>query len=59
MNILVVGGTGLTGATTAAYLKAQGHKVTIMARSRPSSPELSDYPYIVANYIEDELTEEQ
>ena len=59
MNILVVGGTGLTGATTAAYLKAQGHKVTIMARSRPSSPELSDYPYIVANYIGDELTEEQ
>ena len=59
MKVLVVGGTGLTGATTARHLQQQGHEVTLMSRSRPSSPALADFPFIAGNYIEDDISEEQ
>ena len=59
MNVLIVGGTGLTGATTARYLKEQGHHVTLMSRSQPANPALQDFPFIAANYIEDDVPAEK
>lgn len=59
MKVLIVGGTGLTGATTARYLRDRGHDVTLMARSRPANPALADFPFIAANYIEDGMGPEQ
>ena len=59
MKVLIVGGTGLTGATTARHLQQQGHEVTLMSRSRPSNPALADFPFIVANYIEEDVSAEQ
>lgn len=55
MKALIVGGTGLTGATTARYLRDKGHAVTLMARSRPTNPALADFPFIAGNYIKDEI----
>jgi nucleoside-diphosphate-sugar epimerase len=55
VNVLIVGGTGLTGATTARYLREKGHEVTLMARSKPANPALAEFPFRAANYIEDDI----
>ena len=55
MKILIVGGTGLTGAHAALYLKSQGHDITLMSRSKPSIACLSGFSFIAANYIEDDI----
>ena len=55
MKILIVGGTGLTGAHAALYLKKQGHDITLMARSKPSIACLSDFRFIAADYIKDDI----
>lgn len=52
-NILVVGGTGLTGAHAALKLHEDGHSVTIMSRSKPSLSVLQRFNHIVGDYTED------
>jgi dihydroflavonol-4-reductase len=59
MNVLIVGGTGLSGAHTAKHLRRLGHEVTLMSRTRPSNPALADYPFMEGNYIEDDFSKEQ
>ena len=51
MKILVVGGSGMIGATTAALLTQQGHDVTVAARSplSPTSP-VAGLPALVGDY---------
>jgi nucleoside-diphosphate-sugar epimerase len=38
MKVLLIGGTGLTGPSTAAYLQQAGHEVTIFHRGKRPSP---------------------
>ena len=54
-KILIVGGTGLTGAHAALHLHNAGHDVTIMSRSTPSLPCLEVFNHLVGNYIEDDI----
>ena len=42
MKVLVVGGTGLTGAHAALHLRAAGHNVTLLSRSAPQLECLRD-----------------
>jgi dihydroflavonol-4-reductase len=55
MKILVVGGTGMVGASAALRLKSLGHDVTIAAR-KPSSTAagqpLGELPFVAVDYIE-------
>ncbi|AQA19566.1 epimerase [Halioglobus japonicus] len=55
MNILIVGGTGLTGATTARHLSTKGHQITLMSRSAPSNPALAEFAHICADYIDSKI----
>lgn len=55
MRILIVGGTGLTGAHAALYLQRAGHQVCIVSRSKPTIPGLAAFAHIQADYIEDEI----
>lgn len=57
MKILVVGGTGLIGGHAALHLKAQGHEITLMARSTPSVPELATLPLIQGDYAMDDFSD--
>ena len=52
-RILVVGGTGLTGAHAALHLRAAGHSVTLLARSAPTLACLSDFEHLTGNYADD------
>lgn len=57
MNILIVGGTGLTGAHAAFYLRDQGHDVTIMSRSAlPADSVLAGFPHLKGSYIGDAVS---
>lgn len=60
MKILVVGGSGMIGATTAALLTQQGHDVTVAARSplSPTSP-AAGLPALVGDYTVPTFTLEQ
>lgn len=59
MKILIVGGTGLTGAHAALYLRAQGHEVTISSRSAPASgSEMSTFPHISGNYVDNSISDQ-
>lgn len=53
MKVLIVGGTGLTGATTAVYLAEQGHDITLMSRNRVENPALSGFEWLKGDYIHD------
>ncbi len=55
MQVLVVGGTGLTGAHAARYLRDRGHQVTIASRTAPDNPALDGFTHLVGNYVEDEF----
>lgn len=55
MNVLVVGGTGLTGAHAALYLSDNGHNVTLMSRSKPVLACLQGFPHISHNYIDEDI----
>ena len=55
-NILVVGGTGLTGAHAALYLRGRGHKVTLMSRSTPTLECLTDFEHIAADYVDNDVS---
>ncbi|KAI8720191.1 Epimerase domain-containing protein [Fusarium sp. LHS14.1] len=55
MKVLVVGGTGMIGGTTALYLQSLGHEVTITGRksSPPANvPALAELPYLQGDYLE-------
>jgi dihydroflavonol-4-reductase len=51
-NILVVGGTGLTGAHAALHLREAGHRVTLMSRSVPELECLRDFEHLAGNYVD-------
>lgn len=55
MKILIVGGTGLTGAHAALHLRAAGHSVTLMSRSAPAIECLLDFEHLAGNYVDDDL----
>lgn len=55
MKTLIVGGTGLSGATTAQLLQQRGHTVTLMARNPPDNPALADYPFLAGDYMEGDV----
>ncbi len=59
MKILIVGGTGLTGASSALQLKAAGHDVTLMAPSKPDIPCLEVFNFIAGNYIDEDISSER
>lgn len=54
-RILVVGGTGLTGAHAALYLHEQGHDVTLMSRTAPATQPLRAFAHIAADYTDPQL----
>lgn len=54
-KILLVGGTGLTGAHAALHLKDTGHEVTLMSRSVPTLDCLAPFEHIVADYVSDPI----
>jgi dihydroflavonol-4-reductase len=54
-NILIVGGTGLTGAHAALHLRDLGHNVTLMSRSAPEAACLQDFEHLAADYVTDTL----
>lgn len=58
MRILIVGGTGLTGAHAALQLRDAGHEVTLVSRSTPTVECLQDFEHIVGNYVEDDVSTE-
>ena len=58
-RILVVGGTGLTGAHSALHLQAQGHDVTLMSRSAPAAAALQSFDHIPADYADPALAPER
>ena len=53
MKVLVVGGTGLTGAHAALHLRDRGHEVTLMARSQPQTECLKSFAFLQGNYMDD------
>ena len=57
-TVLIVGGTGLTGAHAALHLRAQGHDVTLMSRNAPGPVCLADFPHRVANYVDNAVSED-
>lgn len=58
MKTLIVGGTGLTGATTAVHLAEKGHQVTLMSRHAADNPALSQFEWIKGDYIHDTFSAE-
>jgi dihydroflavonol-4-reductase len=58
-NILIVGGTGLTGAHAALHLRDAGHNVTVMSRSKPSLACLEDFEHLEGSYIENNWSLDQ
>lgn len=57
-RILIVGGTGLTGAHAALHLRDLGHDVSIMSRTAPELQCLSGFKHIAANYIDNDVPAE-
>ena len=53
-RILIVGGTGLTGAQTALHLREAGHSVTLMSRNAPALDCLQGFDHIAADYLQDD-----
>jgi dihydroflavonol-4-reductase len=54
-TVLVVGGTGLTGAHAALHLREAGNEVTLLSRAAPQVDCLRDFEHIAGNYVDDEL----
>ena len=58
-KVLIVGGTGLTGAHAALHLREQGYGVTLSSRKRPDNPVLDDFDHQAGSYISDDLAVSQ
>ena len=56
MKVLIVGGSGLTGAQACLHLSAAGHDVTIMSRSLPKVECLQAFSHRQMDYIEDDVS---
>ncbi len=56
MKVLIVGGSGLTGAQACLHLSAAGHDVTIMSRSLPKVECLQAFSHRQVDYIEDDVS---
>jgi len=54
-KILVVGGTGLTGAHAALHLRDLGHEITLMSRAAPSLECLKHFDHIAASYVNNDV----
>ncbi len=60
MKILVVGGTGLTGAHAAIHLGDAGHEVTVMSRSPlPAGSPVARFAHLQGDYVSDGLGVDQ
>ncbi len=55
-RVLIVGGTGLTGAHAALLLRDRGHDVTLMSRSRNTPDCLKGFDHVAANYVDNNLS---
>ena len=55
MKVLIVGGTGLTGAHAAQYLAQQACEVTLCSRSKPDIPALATFDHIAASYLDEDF----
>jgi dihydroflavonol-4-reductase len=55
-NILLVGGTGLTGAHAALHLRDIGHRVTLVSRHPPALACLRDFEHLAGSYLDDTLS---
>jgi nucleoside-diphosphate-sugar epimerase len=55
-NILLVGGTGLTGAHAALHLRDIGHRVTLMSRQPPAMACLRDFEHLAGSYLDDTIS---
>lgn len=53
MKILIVGGTGLSGAHAALHLQEQGCDVTLSSRARPGIFALRDFEHLAGSYIDE------
>lgn len=58
MKILIVGGTGLVGATAAVHLRTAGHDVTLMSRHEPTMPPLTEFAHLRHDYVNDDIAVE-
>jgi len=56
-NVLLVGGTGLTGAHAALHLRSIGYNVTLLSRSAPFLGCLRDFEHLAGNYVDDDLSD--
>ena len=60
MKILVIGGSGLIGASAALHLQSLGHSVTISSRRPPAADsEVAHLPFLQGSYTDDSISEEQ
>ena len=54
-SVLIVGGTGLTGAHAALHLREQGYRVTLCSRATPQMPALQGFEHLAGDYAAGEL----
>ncbi len=50
VKVVIVGGTGLTGAHAALHLRDAGCEVALVSRTPPAAPALQDFEHIVGAY---------
>ena len=49
-SVLIVGGTGLTGAHAALHLREQGYRVTLCSRATPQMPALQGFEHLAGDH---------
>ncbi len=54
-RVLIVGGTGLTGAHAALFLREAGYDVTLCSRNTPDLPCLAGFGHIAGSYVDDSI----
>ncbi len=58
-KVLIVGGTGLTGAHAALHLRERGYRVTLCSRTAPQMPALAGFDHLAGDYAAGQLTAAQ